>query len=158
MKVSCFVMSPLVRCVIFTAFLWFGFSPIANANSEYPLPTELGNAITIVRGVNADLWFTLPLGGQIGRITTSGGVTYFQLPTGSDPQGIALALDGTVWFTAPVGYLDSSGTPVTFAASGDSITLGPDGNIWFAAFGEIGTISVTTHNITLFPISSGRFT
>jgi streptogramin lyase len=110
---SCDIAKVMVACG-----LLFCMTSMVFANDEFPIPQALGKASAIVAGVNSDLWFTLPTSGQIGRITTSGTMTYNQLAAGSAPEAIALAADGTVWFTDPgldqIGYLNQPGAPVVF--------------------------------------------
>jgi len=69
--------------------------------TEFPVRTDAGPA-GITAGPDGNVWFTeyrIP-GNKIGRITTSGTITEFPLPTpGSKPQGIALGPDGAIWFT-----------------------------------------------------------
>jgi len=52
------------------------------------------------RIVGFTLWFTENEGDRIGRITPTGQITEFPLPTGSgSPEGITAGPDGTLWFT-----------------------------------------------------------
>src|SRR5712692_131955 len=77
--------------------------------TEYPLPPNAGYCacpIDIVTGPDGNLWFTENGGavgyGAIGRMTTSGSVTEFRLPTfNSSPVGITGGPAGTqnLWFT-----------------------------------------------------------
>jgi streptogramin lyase len=54
----------------------------------------------ITPGPDGNLWFTEQLGIGIGKITTSGVITEFQVPTpGSVPFGITSGPDGNMWFT-----------------------------------------------------------
>jgi streptogramin lyase len=56
----------------------------------------------IVAGRDKALWFTERSINKIGRISTTGTktITHYPIPTeSSEPYGIAIALDGTVWFT-----------------------------------------------------------
>jgi streptogramin lyase len=140
--------------------------------TEFHLPTTGFKPVSITAGPDGALWFTemnvnnpstdLPtsqppvfeptshpiFGGKIGRITTTGAVTEFTIPTGADPngtpRGITTGPDGNLWFTERnsgdhpvIGRLSTSGTytefvitNVLFSQSG-SITVGPDGNLWF---------------------------
>jgi streptogramin lyase len=97
----------------------------------------------IVAGADGNLWFSLPFSGRIGRISTSGTVEEFLLPT---PSMFALALaaspDGGVWVAeqepdsdilarfAPDGTTTEIALPgITAAIFG--LVVGPDGNLWF---------------------------
>lgn len=108
-------------------------------------------------GPDGALWFTQPNDGQVGRITTDGVVTEYDLPAGSRPHGITTGGDGALWFTSSdspatnflsyVGRLHpATGEITTFPleadATADDITLGPDGNLYFAkrGRGQIGMV------------------
>jgi len=99
------------------------------------------------------LWFVEYDGHNIGRITPSGTITEFAIPSGGKPYAITAGPDGNLWFTEPgafnaIGRSTPSGgiseypipTPNTDVAG---ITTGPDGNIWFAEefVGKIGRFS-----------------
>jgi hypothetical protein len=46
------------------------------------------------------VWFTENTGNKIGRITPSGVITEYNVPTAnSGPQNITTGADGTIWFT-----------------------------------------------------------
>src|SRR5438270_281937 len=58
------------------------------------------NPYTITAGPDGNLWFTEYIGNRIGRITPTGTVTEFPIPTtNSQPVGITGGPDGNVWFT-----------------------------------------------------------
>src|ERR1700743_2564700 len=66
--------------------------------TEYPLSTSAG-ALRIVAGPDGALWFVEYLGNKIGRITTTGAITEFPVPTsGGGPAGITTGPDGALWF------------------------------------------------------------
>jgi virginiamycin B lyase len=82
--------------------------------TEYPLPTLGGSPVGIAAGPDGALWFVeascTPFGcsqnpaAKIGRITTSGIITEYPLPSGgSAPAHIAAGPDGAMWFTEFVG-------------------------------------------------------
>jgi streptogramin lyase len=105
----------------------------------------------IVAGSDGNLWFTRF--GGIGRITTSGSVTEFTVPTpfntGTRPTGIVEGPDGNIWYTeyeygticcwstqARMGSLSRAGavrelTVPAYPADSFAIVVGPDGNLWF---------------------------
>jgi streptogramin lyase len=106
--------------------------------TQYPIPTN-GFPAAITAGPDGALWFTELYGNRIGRITTTGIVSEYLIPTpGSYPWGIAPGPDGALWFTeneaAKIGRITTSGviteyptpTPWPFA-----ITAGQDGAMWF---------------------------
>jgi virginiamycin B lyase len=101
-------------------------------------------AITL--GPHGALWFT-ELGGRgIGRITTTGQVQEFSLPTlNSQPGGITAGPDGALWFTetAPgqIGRITTTGQVQEFslptpATQPEGITLGPNSVLWFTEQGQ----------------------
>lgn len=103
-----------------------------------------GNAIA--SGPDGNMWFTNNANNSIGRITPSGTVTYFEVPT--DPSleseaglfAITAGPDGNMWFTGfyanIVGKVTPDGRistyPVPLAQAFPlGISAGPDGNVWF---------------------------
>jgi streptogramin lyase len=171
--------------------LWFGqnrggkIGRITTAGdvTEFPLTpsTEYqpGIATAFVNGITAApdgaLWFTqghrvnsdegeAPVPAKIGRITTSGEITYYPLPRiASNPVDITTGPDGALWFTEQGGTDPVSGEPtpnrigrmttagaltdfvVPWADNGPhGIVSGPDGALWFTDFqnNAIGRITV----------------
>ena len=81
--------------------------------------------------------------GPAERLVATGRVTEFALPhPTSGPTTIALAADGTVWFTESngnrIGRMSSDGSGLvefdvpTLESSPRIIALGADGNVWFS--------------------------
>jgi len=119
-------------------------------STEYPGPV---GPLGITAGPDGNLWFIDAGGGQIGRSTTSGSISYFfaGITPGFTLRFIALGSDGNLWFTesnpgGPIGqigrinpttgavaefYLNITGNP-------EGITAGPDGNLWFTENGPAG--------------------
>ncbi|HEV2236945.1 MAG TPA: Virginiamycin B lyase [Ktedonobacterales bacterium] len=101
----------------------------------------------LTTGPDGALWFTAaslsfaPNYGAIGRITTSGVVTWFPVPDkDGSPVSIVTATDGALWFTEPganaIGRLTTAGGFTSFAVPTAKsfpyrITPGPDGALWF---------------------------
>ena len=117
---------------------------------EYALPPE-GNFQGIAIGPDGVPWFANASAGEIGRISSSGAITYYG-PTTEDPTAIVAGSDGNLWFSEPVGNLigrlkpDGAIKEFTLPAKGSrptAITLGPDGNVWFCEFAadRIGRIT-----------------
>src|SRR5215469_8792827 len=88
-------------------------------------------------GPDHALWFTEYYSFQIGRITTSGTITEFNLPKDVDVEDIVEGADGNIWWTAPgagrIGRLTPRGVATSFAINDPypnprGIALGPDGN------------------------------
>jgi streptogramin lyase len=119
--------------------------------SEFPVPN--GHPDGITAGPDGNLWFTEDIGGNIGRISTSGTITEFPLPFGSSPDGITAGPDGNLWFTdedGNIGRITPGGTitefPVPTTNSFPSwITKGSDGNLWFT---ELHSTHSATNNHT----------
>jgi streptogramin lyase len=106
----------------------------------------------ITAGPDGALWFAEQGDSRIGRITTDGTITEFQLTGNGDPTGIALGSDGNLWFTefaaskigviTPSGVIQEISLPNLFSHPG-AITPGRDGNLWFTEQGtnQIGRIT-----------------
>ena len=94
----------------------------------------------IVSGPDGNLWFTEQTGGNaIGKITPSGVITEFPVPTASaQPHGITVGSDGNLWFTEPaaasIGRITTAGVitefPLVAGSEPDGIVTGSDGNLW----------------------------
>ena len=114
----------------------------------FPTPGAFFLPADIAAGPDGNLWFTDSGTNSIGRITTSGVVTEFPIPTpNSHPYNIAPGpCGGDMWFTENntnqdgtnnVGKITTSGAiteyPIPTQGSGPTgIAPGPDGNLWFA--------------------------
>lgn len=99
------------------------------------------NPLNITVGPDGNLWFTDCGLNKIGRITTSGEIVEFPIPTaGSGPAGITAGADGDLYFvesnagrvarSTTAGVVTELGTPDSDSYP-QYITLGPDGAIWF---------------------------
>jgi len=83
--------------------------------TEFALPNPNAQPWGITTGPDGALWFTesacirqpgprCVVGNKIGRITTTGLVTEFEIPSdGSGPHSIAAGPDGALWFTEYYG-------------------------------------------------------
>jgi streptogramin lyase len=155
--------------------------------TEFPLPTAgYSSAGDITAGQDGNLWFTeqrdIYHGNAIGRMTPTGTVTEFAIPTAQDaPVRITQGPDGNLWFTelamlggsptSQIGRINPTGTDAGIQASITEfplptedgqpfgITKGPDGNVWFTEFNRY----VNSHSIgritpggarTEFPVST----
>ncbi len=136
------------------------------AITEYMLPPS-SYPVGITLGPDGALWFADRGSNQIGRITTSGTISEFPLPSwGSDVWDITPGPDGALWFAAndnQIGRITTTGEVTQFqvpiTSSGNpiySITSGPDGALWFTVCcirqGLIGRIT-TAGAVTKFPLS-----
>ena len=117
----------------------------------------------ITAGRDGNVWFTEESGNKIGRITRTGTVTEFAVPTsGSAPESITAGPDGNLWFTelsgnkigriTPAGAITEFLVPTTSSAP-MGITAGSDGNLWFTedSANQIGQIT-PAGVVTEFPL------
>jgi virginiamycin B lyase len=129
----------------------------------------------ITPGPDGALWFTLGTDfmgsgtGAIGRITTSGVPTGYELPTGTTPLAITAGPDGALWFTqypASIGRITTAGVitaeyPVPAPVPPDTqllgLAAGSDGALWFTAYqaNQIGRIT-TSGAITEYPVPTAN--
>jgi streptogramin lyase len=140
-----------------TTFGGIGRMTPAGAFTLFPV----AGALRITSGPDGNLWFTKDPDPRIGRITTSGVITEFSLPTSSPPRHITGGPDGNVWFTKPddkIGRITTSGVVTEFATPTShiwpfAIAAGPDGNVWFTeSYPGVGRVT-PTGVITEFPVS-----
>jgi streptogramin lyase len=125
--------------------------------ASYPVTGVPGfGTESLTTGPDGAIWFTQAgSNGYIGRITTSGAVSY-PSPAISYPGDITTGPDGNLWFTTDpdprgspgsVGRLTTSGAMTTYTNAGidnpNGIVTGPDGNLWFTNRGNntIGRIT-----------------
>ena len=137
----------------------------AGVITEFTAGFPTGNPRGIVTGPDGNLWVAQAGGdGAIARVTKSGEVVEFPVPTAGDPTDIAVGPDGNLWYVDPaanvVGRITPEGSITEFTdglstgAEPTSIVKGSDGKLWFTehATGKIGRIT-TAGVITEF--SSG---
>jgi len=131
---------------------------------EYPIPTPNTGPEALTTGPDGNVWFVELRGNNIGRITPSGVITEFPIPTASPGAfgGIVTGPDGALWFTEQtsnkIGRIATSGSITEFTVPTASslptgIAAGPDGNLWFAEVGanKIGKLT-TGGTFTEFPV------
>jgi len=101
-------------------------------------------------GPDGALWFTEYAGNKIGRITTSGAITEYAIPTPSaGALGITTGPDGALWFAEganQIGRVTTSGAITQYSVSSpQGITTGPDGALWFTESGanQIGRAAIS---------------
>ena len=124
--------------------LGFGVEGTAAALSvgsitEFSVPTLSSAPFGITAGPDGNMWFTEQSGSNIGRITPSGTITEYPLPSSYNLFGITAGPDGNLWFVGTngkIGKITPSGTITEFAVQGanssaEGITAGADGNLWF---------------------------
>jgi streptogramin lyase len=115
--------------------------------TEFPLPCvnppycfESNGPAGITVGPDGNLWIA-EASGKIGRITTAGAATNFDVPSSKgNPVGIAAGADGNLWFTEnfanKIGRITTAGKVTEFPvhtanSTPTGIASGPDGNLWF---------------------------
>jgi streptogramin lyase len=123
--------------------------------TEYTLREPEGSEpIAIAQGPDGALWFTESQGEKIGRITTAGKITTYNVPTrNAVPYGITAGPDGALWFTEnnadKVGRITTAGQfteykiPTSGVAFPLGITVGSDRALWFVEGGFIGRVTVS---------------
>jgi streptogramin lyase len=122
--------------------------------TEFPVMSP-GHLNDIAVGPDGNLWFTDTGSNQIGRISTTGTIVKFAVPTAaSGVHGIIAAPDGNLWFTEnaanKLGRITTAGVVtelacIPTAASGPTnITLGSDGRLWLTetSSGKIARVQV----------------
>jgi virginiamycin B lyase len=130
--------------------------------AEFELGTHAANLglSDIAVGPDGNLWFTEGGRTKVGRITTGGQITEFELPAGAgSATAIAAGPDGNLWFTesgaARIGRITTQGTVTEFPLAGarefwgGDIAAGPDGGLWttlpgagaIARVGSDGTVT-----------------
>jgi streptogramin lyase len=133
-------------------------------------PHTAGEQYGLTSGPDGNLWFT-DNGVGIGRMTPTGAVTYFPIPTTSNLSfgRITPGPDGNLWYLAGdysgpsavgrIGRISPSGSVTEFPiplsdSQPTQIAVGADGNLWFTLsdHAEIGRIT-PAGVITLFSIT-----
>jgi len=99
------------------------------------------------------MWFTEITGNKIGRITRTGNIVEFDIPTAaSGPVGICKGTDDCLWFVEIIANkiekITTTGEFIEYPlltenAKPHAIASGNDGDIWFTEWGsnKIGRIS-----------------
>ncbi|MGH8972380.1 MAG: virginiamycin B lyase family protein [Acidimicrobiia bacterium] len=139
--------------------VWFGeplFGMLAridvhtHAITEFELPHHdngLVGANTLTSGPDGALWYEDPGGSAIGRVSTSGKVRSFPLPSYRWPWALTAGPDGNLWFLetsvgrlvrmTPEGAFTDWAAPAEAAGIGvgssTQIAFASDGAVWFAA-------------------------
>jgi virginiamycin B lyase len=128
--------------------------------TEFAVPGDT-EPYGIALGPDGNLWFTEYITSGIARMTTTGSITSFPIPTddcppyGCFPIGITAGPDGNMWFVENVpfdgriiGRITLDGTITEFSDPFDghpiSIVAGPDGNLWIADTSTSDVVRITT--------------
>ncbi len=173
------VASPVLTSIVSgpDGALWFvdqddgqiGRITTAGTSMLYSLGSSNPGPETITSGPDGALWFTEngcatcspAVPGEIGRITTGGVVTQYQITSRalSSPFGIVSGSDGALWFTeagcrlcspvvpSKIGRITTAGVITEFDLPANrwagTIAAGPDGALWFL---EVNASTATTQN------------
>ncbi len=157
--------------------LWFGESGASEVGYVTPGGTVQqfatgGGIAYICQGSDGNMWFTEFGANRIGRVTPAGTVTEFGGLTGTQPEGIALGSNGSVYVAmfgaGSSGYVDAVTTGGSVSASSQisggpqtqGIVSGPDNRLWVTeAFPYPGTLHLdamtTAFALTPYPVPSG---
>ena len=132
----------------------------SGAITEFPvLATSEGQSANgICTGPDGALWFTEYYGWGIGRITTSGEETVYDVGFATYPLGITSGPDGALWFTNlnndTIGRITTAGVVTAFPVGGEGypeeISRGPNGDLWFTLSDAVGSIT-TSGVVTIYP-------
>jgi streptogramin lyase len=98
------------------------------------------------------MWYTNLGNNVIGRVTTSGVVSFYTGPNVIGPLGITAGPDGALWFANngnnTIGRITTAGVMTSYgdpSISGpDAITSGPDGALWFTNLNNNSIGRITT--------------
>jgi streptogramin lyase len=129
--------------------------------TEFPIPTPGADARRITWS-NGYLWFTECTPNQIGRMSPTGEMTEFALPSAPGerhcPQGMSASPDQNLWYTdteaGVIAYLTPDGisteVAVLAASSPQALYLVGGDSFWFTGYaGHLGSLSwageITSH-------------
>jgi streptogramin lyase len=128
--------------------------------------------VPITRGSDGGIWFSSGWCGTVGRLSTSGTVSEYNLPEGPQKNAIfdmTTGPDGAIWFTEESAYSSPSGAGSIGRISStgaiqeyllpngndepSGIVTGPDGALWFEDTFRIGRIT-PTGQVSEYPLPS----
>jgi virginiamycin B lyase len=148
-----------------TGLIVMASEPAARAVPQftvYKIPTANSASAGggIVRGPDGNIWFAEEGADKIGRITTSGTITEFEVPTKNGIGFISSGRRDELWFSefavGNIWHTTVSGALQKYSAVNDAIyglAVSSDGNIWFGETGRnaIGRMTPDGH-VTEFPL------
>jgi virginiamycin B lyase len=149
--------------------IWFTDQPSniyainpSNASLVYNYTVSGSDLFGITTGSDGALWASDQNLEGVERITTADVLTQYPLPLGGCPEGITSDSAGQLWVMDNCGivWTLSVGGQFTQAVSGlgpfstptNSITVGPDGAIWWAGDGNIGRYNPANANLQEIPV------
>ena len=138
--------------------------PSTGAMTEFP---DVRYAKGLVAGPDGNVWFTEANHNFIGRITPSGVVTEFAIPSGAPGNGadagpIVVGPDNNIWFAEGdrIGVATLGGAITEYRIGGlfrpSSLVVGTDGALWFSEGQQIGRIT-TAGVVTQFLVDNSGF-
>jgi len=136
------------------------FGAVGDITAITPAVTAPDQSIYgVATGPNGNLWFTMPVGGEIARMNPqTKAVTEFDLQGNCAPHAIALGPDGAMWFgcaDGQIGRITTAGAVTYYSTQFngqtgagvpiESLITGPDGNLWFGQYdiASVGVISTS---------------
>jgi streptogramin lyase len=106
---------------------------------QFAVPTQNAQVSSLTAGLQSNMWFVEIGSAKIGKLSSSGTITEYNIP-GKDTQAGSRIVDGGpgfLWFEASLGiYKLTVHGAITLAIPGPSqasytgLVLGPDGNLW----------------------------
>lgn len=123
------------------AFWWRPSAQVEAKITEWPMLDSKDIPTVIATGTEGSVWFTIDFADAIGRVRGEK-IERLKKPTGNlEPIGLAVANDGSAWFTdaqakqvshiSADGKIDSITLEMPIAKLGQ-IAIAPDGSPWFA--------------------------
>lgn len=158
-----------------------GYHALKGTIREFRLPVAYSFADGITAGPDGNLWFVEPYVNRIGRITPTGALREFNVPSSLPPPNgvsawsglsdIVSGPDGNLWFTewrtgrigriTPLGSISEFRLPTVggILSRPQALAVGPDGNLWctLVAQNQLARIS-PDGSATLIPVSGVRAT
>ena len=127
-------------------------APDHSVKATYTIPTANSGAMGLTVGPDGNLWFVEQNANQIAKVTPSGAITEYPVPTSmvdpgfgngpvevvAAPTAIVAGADGALYFTESstekIGRVTTDGVVTTIDAAGyqpQSIAVGSDHLVWF---------------------------
>jgi streptogramin lyase len=129
--------------------------------TEFPIAGAPLAIDSLTSGPDGKIWFTAPDSYKIGKMTTSGTVTLYNVPN-VKPNKILSGSDGNLWFSVYglfIGKITTSGDISSFDILNryaNDIACGPDGNMWFTTIDDTGAAydAIIQVKISFDPLTS----
>ncbi len=125
-----------------------------------PTPNVLG-LYGITAAPDGNVWIAETGAKKIAKVTPSGVITEYSVPSSGRPLSVTSGPDGNVWFNeigpSMIGRVTAAGMITEYvvpsAKNTGYITSGPDGNLWFTEGNSIAKIT-TSGVITEYTLTS----